>query len=111
MLKTGDCCWLIFLADITAYDLTINRFNVDLSACLQNTVSTKRLLCLFTGSCPLECLNGAACTKEGDCDCQLFQAQGSRCQIGEFWAQKVEFQLQVRLKVRVFKTTLLTAYL
>uniref|UniRef100_A0A8C6K181 Uncharacterized protein n=1 Tax=Melopsittacus undulatus TaxID=13146 RepID=A0A8C6K181_MELUD len=72
---------LIFLADITAYDLTINRFNVDLSACFQNTISTKRLLCLFTGSCPLECLNGAACTEAGDCDCQLFQAQGSRCQI------------------------------
>uniref|UniRef100_A0A8C6NFF3 Uncharacterized protein n=1 Tax=Melopsittacus undulatus TaxID=13146 RepID=A0A8C6NFF3_MELUD len=56
-------------------------FNVDLSACFQNTISTKRLLCLFTGSCPLECLNGAACTEAGDCDCQLFQAQGSRCQI------------------------------
>ncbi|NXM94510.1 OTOGL protein, partial [Sylvia borin] len=33
------------------------------------------------GSCPQECLNGATCTKAGDCDCQLFQAQGSRCQI------------------------------
>ncbi|CAN0070868.1 unnamed protein product [Bubo scandiacus] len=33
------------------------------------------------GSCPQECLNGAACTEAGDCDCQLFQAQGSRCQI------------------------------
>ncbi|XP_071406186.1 otogelin-like protein [Pithys albifrons albifrons] len=33
------------------------------------------------GSCPQECLNGAACTESGDCDCQLFQAQGSRCQI------------------------------
>ncbi|KFO77774.1 Otogelin-like, partial [Cuculus canorus] len=33
------------------------------------------------GSCPLDCLNGAACTEAGDCDCQLFQAQGSRCQI------------------------------
>ncbi|XP_026654072.2 otogelin-like protein isoform X1 [Zonotrichia albicollis] len=33
------------------------------------------------GSCPQECLNGAACTEGGDCDCQLFQAQGSRCQI------------------------------
>ncbi|NXI53855.1 OTOGL protein, partial [Chloroceryle aenea] len=32
-------------------------------------------------SCPQECLNGAACTEAGDCDCQLFQAQGSRCQI------------------------------
>uniref|UniRef100_A0A8B9F9Z9 Otogelin like n=1 Tax=Amazona collaria TaxID=241587 RepID=A0A8B9F9Z9_9PSIT len=39
------------------------------------------LLCLLTGSCPLECLNGAACTEAGNCDCQLFQAQGSRCQI------------------------------
>ncbi|NXN87359.1 OTOGL protein, partial [Bombycilla garrulus] len=37
--------------------------------------------CLLTGSCPQECLNGAACTEGGDCDCQLFQAQGSRCQI------------------------------
>ncbi|XP_054044370.1 otogelin-like protein [Rissa tridactyla] len=36
---------------------------------------------LKTGSCPQECLNGAACTEAGDCDCQLFQAQGSRCQI------------------------------
>uniref|UniRef100_A0A8C8BHN8 Otogelin like n=1 Tax=Otus sunia TaxID=257818 RepID=A0A8C8BHN8_9STRI len=33
------------------------------------------------GSCSQECLNGAACTEAGDCDCQLFQAQGSRCQI------------------------------
>ncbi|KFP53729.1 Otogelin-like, partial [Cathartes aura] len=33
------------------------------------------------GSCPQECLNGAACTEAGDCDCQLFQAQGGRCQI------------------------------
>ncbi|XP_010158237.1 PREDICTED: otogelin-like protein, partial [Eurypyga helias] len=33
------------------------------------------------GSCPQECLNGAACTEAGDCDCQLFQARGSRCQI------------------------------
>ncbi|KFQ02251.1 Otogelin-like, partial [Leptosomus discolor] len=33
------------------------------------------------GSCPQDCLNGAACTEAGDCDCQLFQAQGSRCQI------------------------------
>ncbi|KFW82285.1 Otogelin-like, partial [Manacus vitellinus] len=33
------------------------------------------------GSCPQECLNGAACTEAGDCDCQLFQAQGNRCQI------------------------------
>ncbi|NXX87877.1 OTOGL protein, partial [Centropus bengalensis] len=33
------------------------------------------------GSCPQECLNGAACTEAGSCDCQLFQAQGSRCQI------------------------------
>ncbi|XP_064897434.1 otogelin-like protein isoform X2 [Columba livia] len=33
------------------------------------------------GPCPQECLNGAACTEAGDCDCQLFQAQGSRCQI------------------------------
>ncbi|KFM11362.1 Otogelin-like, partial [Aptenodytes forsteri] len=33
------------------------------------------------GSCPQECLNGAACTESGDCDCQLLQAQGSRCQI------------------------------
>ncbi|XP_033919213.1 otogelin-like protein [Melopsittacus undulatus] len=36
---------------------------------------------LQKSSCPLECLNGAACTEAGDCDCQLFQAQGSRCQI------------------------------
>ncbi|XP_035196843.1 otogelin-like protein isoform X2 [Oxyura jamaicensis] len=33
------------------------------------------------GSCSQECLNGAGCTETGDCDCQLFQAQGSRCQI------------------------------
>ncbi|NWZ45301.1 OTOGL protein, partial [Brachypodius atriceps] len=33
------------------------------------------------GLCPQECLNGATCTEAGDCDCQLFQAQGSRCQI------------------------------
>ncbi|NWV24748.1 OTOGL protein, partial [Origma solitaria] len=33
------------------------------------------------GSCPQECLNGAGCTETGDCDCQLFQAHGSRCQI------------------------------
>lgn len=52
MLKTGGCCWLIFLANIAAYDLTINRFNVDLSACLQNTVSTKSIyLILSTNAC------------------------------------------------------------
>ncbi|XP_069629733.1 otogelin-like protein isoform X6 [Haliaeetus albicilla] len=33
------------------------------------------------GPCPQECLNGAVCTEAGDCDCELFQAQGSRCQI------------------------------
>ncbi|XP_050569179.1 otogelin-like protein [Cygnus atratus] len=33
------------------------------------------------GSCSQECLNGAGCTEAGDCDCQLFRAQGSRCQI------------------------------
>ncbi|NXN98019.1 OTOGL protein, partial [Rhinopomastus cyanomelas] len=33
------------------------------------------------GSCPQECLNGAVCTDAGHCDCQLFQARGSRCQI------------------------------
>eukprot|EP00076_Gallus_gallus_P018585 XP_015138776.1 otogelin-like protein isoform X1 [Gallus gallus] len=33
------------------------------------------------GLCPQKCLNGAGCTEAGDCDCQLFQAQGSRCQI------------------------------
>lgn len=82
-----------------------------ISACLQNTVSTKRLLCLLTGSCPQECLNGAVCTEAGDCDCELFQAQGSRCQIGKFWVKTVKFQLQVRFKVHVFKTILLTAYL
>uniref|UniRef100_A0A803Y1H6 Otogelin like n=1 Tax=Meleagris gallopavo TaxID=9103 RepID=A0A803Y1H6_MELGA len=51
------------------------------STCLKNTVSTKRLLCLLTGLCAQKCLNGAGCTEAGDCDCQLFQAQGSRCQI------------------------------
>uniref|UniRef100_A0A8C3UFU4 Otogelin like n=1 Tax=Catharus ustulatus TaxID=91951 RepID=A0A8C3UFU4_CATUS len=44
-------------------------------------ISIKRLECLLAGSCPQECLNGAVCTEAGDCDCQLFQAQGSRCQI------------------------------
>ncbi|XP_025915960.1 otogelin-like protein [Apteryx rowi] len=33
------------------------------------------------GSCPQECLNGAVCTEAGECDCQIFQAQGNRCQI------------------------------
>uniref|UniRef100_A0A8B9BGH4 Otogelin like n=1 Tax=Anser brachyrhynchus TaxID=132585 RepID=A0A8B9BGH4_9AVES len=33
------------------------------------------------GSCSQECLNGAGCTEAGDCDCELFRAQGSRCQI------------------------------
>lgn len=75
-------------------------------------VSTRRLLCLLTGSCPQECLNGAACTEAGDCDCQLFQAQGSRCQIGKLGAQKRgKCQLQMRLKVQVFETIQLTAYL
>ncbi|XP_068787387.1 otogelin-like protein [Struthio camelus] len=32
-------------------------------------------------SCPQECLNGAVCTEAGECDCQIFQAQGNRCQI------------------------------
>lgn len=111
MLKSGDCCWLIFLANIAAYILTINWFNVGLWACLQNIVCTKRLLCLLTGPCPQECLNGAACTEAGDCDCQLFQAQGSRCQIGRCWAQRFHLQLQVRFKGQVFKTLLLTAHL
>uniref|UniRef100_A0A7M4E6M8 Otogelin like n=1 Tax=Crocodylus porosus TaxID=8502 RepID=A0A7M4E6M8_CROPO len=38
-------------------------------------------LCLLTGTCPQECLNGATCTEAGACDCQTFQAQGKRCQI------------------------------
>ncbi|XP_064365622.1 otogelin-like protein [Dromaius novaehollandiae] len=33
------------------------------------------------GSCPQECLNGAVCTEAGECDCQIFQARGNRCQI------------------------------
>ncbi|KAF3825973.1 hypothetical protein GH733_006087 [Mirounga leonina] len=33
------------------------------------------------GSCPHECLNGAFCSKTGTCDCQIFQALGTRCQI------------------------------
>nr|XP_023423412.1 otogelin-like protein [Cavia porcellus] len=33
------------------------------------------------GSCPYECLNGAFCSKMGTCDCQIFQALGTRCQI------------------------------
>ncbi|XP_072186360.1 otogelin-like protein [Excalfactoria chinensis] len=33
------------------------------------------------GLCPQKCLNGAGCTEAGDCDCQFFQAKGSRCQI------------------------------
>ncbi|XP_012511764.1 PREDICTED: otogelin-like protein [Propithecus coquereli] len=33
------------------------------------------------GSCPYECLNGAFCSKAGICDCQIFQALGTRCQI------------------------------
>ena len=103
MLKPADCCWLIFLANIGAYDLTINRYNVELSARLQNTVSIKRLLCLLTGSCPQECLNGAACTEAGDCDCQLFQAQGSRCQIGKFGAKRVKFCLTGDLRCRFLK--------
>uniref|UniRef100_A0A8C3B7G9 Otogelin like n=1 Tax=Cairina moschata TaxID=8855 RepID=A0A8C3B7G9_CAIMO len=65
MLKTGDFCWLIFLANTAANDFTINKFNVSQFVC----------------SCSPECLNGAGCTEAGDCDCQLFQAQGSRCQI------------------------------
>uniref|UniRef100_A0A8B9ER66 Otogelin like n=1 Tax=Anser cygnoides TaxID=8845 RepID=A0A8B9ER66_ANSCY len=32
-------------------------------------------------SCSQDCLNGAGCTEAGDCDCELFRAQGSRCQI------------------------------
>uniref|UniRef100_A0A8C4W6F5 Otogelin like n=1 Tax=Gopherus evgoodei TaxID=1825980 RepID=A0A8C4W6F5_9SAUR len=39
------------------------------------------LLCLLSGSCPQECLNGAICTEAGICDCQMFQAHGERCQI------------------------------
>uniref|UniRef100_A0A8C4P2G6 Otogelin like n=1 Tax=Dromaius novaehollandiae TaxID=8790 RepID=A0A8C4P2G6_DRONO len=35
----------------------------------------------FSGSCPQECLNGAVCTEAGECDCQIFQARGNRCQI------------------------------
>uniref|UniRef100_A0A8B9EPW2 Otogelin like n=1 Tax=Anser cygnoides TaxID=8845 RepID=A0A8B9EPW2_ANSCY len=40
-----------------------------------------KLLSLLTGSCSQDCLNGAGCTEAGDCDCELFRAQGSRCQI------------------------------
>ncbi|NXO87561.1 OTOGL protein, partial [Sitta europaea] len=69
------------VANTAAHNLTIKRFNWALSACLQNTVPPKRLECLLIGPCPQECLNGAVCTEAGDCDCQLFQAQGRRCQI------------------------------
>ncbi|XP_010222088.1 PREDICTED: otogelin-like protein [Tinamus guttatus] len=36
---------------------------------------------LNISSCPQGCLNGAVCTEAGECDCQIFQARGSRCQI------------------------------
>ncbi|NXA37861.1 OTOGL protein, partial [Eudromia elegans] len=36
---------------------------------------------LLAGSCPQGCLNGAVCTEAGECDCQIFQARGNRCQI------------------------------
>ncbi|XP_074859807.1 otogelin-like protein [Carettochelys insculpta] len=39
------------------------------------------LLFSLQGSCPQECLNGAVCTEEGVCDCQMIQAHGERCQI------------------------------
>ncbi|XP_029452978.1 otogelin-like protein [Rhinatrema bivittatum] len=32
-------------------------------------------------SCPQGCLNGAVCTEAGICDCEIFQANGNRCQI------------------------------
>uniref|UniRef100_A0A8C2SMA8 Otogelin like n=1 Tax=Coturnix japonica TaxID=93934 RepID=A0A8C2SMA8_COTJA len=47
----------------------------------KNFISSLQLLCLLTGLCPQKCLNGAGCTEAGDCDCQFFQAKGSRCQI------------------------------
>ncbi|XP_054843735.1 otogelin-like protein [Eublepharis macularius] len=35
----------------------------------------------ISGNCPFKCLNGAVCTKAGVCDCEMFQAQGERCQL------------------------------
>lgn len=44
MLKTGDFCWLIFLANTAANDFTINKFNVSQFVC--------RMLYLLKGCCP-----------------------------------------------------------
>lgn len=55
----------------------------------------------LSGSCPHECLNGAFCSKTGTCDCQIFQALGTRCQIGKFQGCLRELQVEGNFKVNL----------
>ncbi|XP_057285337.1 otogelin-like protein [Pezoporus wallicus] len=83
----GSYCKLSLLRRDSRNDFNATREKRDLvTAEIQASSALSHLHGALTrsppgGSCSLECLNGAACTEAGDCDCQLFQAQGSRCQI------------------------------
>ncbi|KAM7128570.1 LOW QUALITY PROTEIN: otogelin-like protein [Ciconia maguari] len=83
----GSYCKLSLLRRTSRNEFNTTRQKRDLvTAEIQAASSRSHLHGALTrspsgGSCPQECLNGAACTEAGDCDCQLFQAQGSRCQI------------------------------
>ncbi|XP_075360379.1 otogelin-like protein [Mycteria americana] len=83
----GSYCKLSLLRRTSRNEFNATRQKRDLvTAEIQAASSRSHLHGALTrspsgGSCPQECLNGAACTEAGDCDCQLFQAQGSRCQI------------------------------
>ncbi|KAM6293289.1 otogelin-like protein [Porphyrio hochstetteri] len=83
----GSYCKLSLLRRTSRNEINATRQKRDLvTAEIQSASPRPHLHGALTrsppgGSCPQECLNGAACTEAGDCDCQLFQARGSRCQI------------------------------
>ncbi|XP_010006345.1 PREDICTED: otogelin-like protein [Chaetura pelagica] len=83
----GSCCKISSLRRTSRNEFNATRQKRDLIAAEIQAASPRTHLhgaltrSLPGDSCPQDCLNGAACTEAGDCDCQLFQAQGSRCQI------------------------------
>ncbi|XP_067146027.1 otogelin-like protein [Apteryx mantelli] len=83
----GSYCKFSLLKRTSRNEFNAARQKRDLLAAEIRTASPRsRLREAFTrspppGSCPQECLNGAVCTEAGECDCQIFQAQGNRCQI------------------------------
>ncbi|XP_030305381.1 otogelin-like protein [Calypte anna] len=83
----GSYCKISLLRRTSRNEFNASRQKRDLvTAKIQTASSQSHLHGTLTrrlpgGLCPQECLNGASCTEAGGCDCQLFQAQGSRCQI------------------------------